>query len=46
MKNDFTYNVYFNNSGETFQNAMENVLINYIKELINGNNCIKVNIEV
>lgn len=46
MKNKFTYNVYFNDNSTTLQETMENVLINYIKQILNGNNCNEGNIEV
>jgi len=39
MKNGFTYNVFFKEDGIDFQETMETVLTNYIKKIINGNDC-------
>lgn len=38
MKNQFTYNVFFKEDGCTLEETMQIVLLNYIKEIINGNN--------
>lgn len=37
MKKDFTYNLFFNEDGVVIQDTMENLLLNYIKKTINGN---------
>lgn len=46
MKNKFTYNIFFNDNESTLQDTIEAVLINYIKQIINGNNCNEGNLEV
>lgn len=39
MNSNFTYNTFFNENKENLQDLMEIVLINYIKQIINSNNC-------
>ncbi len=46
MKNKFTYNIFFDDNESTLQDTIEAVLINYIKQIINGNNCNEGNLEV
>lgn len=46
MKNKFTYNIFFNDNEITLQDTIEVVLINYIKQIINSNNCNEGNLEV
>ena len=37
IKKDFIYNVYYKEDGYDFCESMENILLNYIKKTINGN---------
>lgn len=46
MKNRFTYNVFYKEDGSTFQEIMELVLINYVKKILNGDDCEMVNYEI
>lgn len=36
MKNNYTYNFYFNDEGTNLEKIMETILDNYIKQLLNS----------
>jgi len=38
MRKNFTYNLFFNEEGVNIQDTMQNLLLNYIKNNIDGQN--------